>query len=149
MHTYIYRLSQFHVLPDIILHICTHTHTHTHTHIHTYTGIDIFMSNLTSFHVAPCRYSVYLLYGYKSTNTDAEGAAALTNSGARSTRSFTSSHFSTQFTRFTGTKEQILTQKALQRSQTRVQGALAPSPQFTCFTSTKVRILTQQRIQRA
>jgi hypothetical protein len=52
-----------------------------------------------------------LLYKYKSTNTDAEDSVRCP---------------STQFTRFTSTKVQILT----------------PSTQFTRFTSTKAQILT-------
>ena len=61
------------------------------------------------------RYAIYLLYWYKSTNTDAEGAKR-----GRKTRSFanwidlkSSSALSTPLTCFTGTKVQLLTQKAL------------------------------------
>jgi hypothetical protein len=51
------------------------------------------------------RYSVYLLYWYKSTNTDAAARRRLP-------RTFNCG--GTQFTCFTGTKVQILTQQALQ-----------------------------------
>jgi hypothetical protein len=47
-----------------------------------------------------------LLYWYKSTNTDAEGVSGLAQVARRC-------RFGTQFTCFTGTKVQILTQKAL------------------------------------
>ncbi len=50
---------------------------------------------------AGVRYSVYLLYKYKSTNTDAEG-----------TRSAHIQVSGTHFTCFTSTKVQIVTQKA-------------------------------------
>jgi hypothetical protein len=43
----------------------------------------------------------------------------------------------TQFTCFTGTKVQILTQRREQRSH------------FTCFTGTKVQILTQKALSKA
>ncbi len=49
------------------------------------------------------RYSIYWLYWYKSTNTDAEGACFGAEGGA----------LGTQFTGFTSTQVQILTQKAL------------------------------------
>jgi hypothetical protein len=74
-----------------------------------------------------CRCSVYLLYWYKSTNTDADAGA--------------------QFTCFTSTKVRILTQK-LQGLEA-VNGRLRALEHlrfrctyFTCFTSTKVQILT-------
>jgi hypothetical protein len=59
--------------------------------------------------------TVYLLYYYKSTNNDA--AAAL-----RSATSACVSGFTTQFTCFTSTKVQILTQKALLEREERVGG---------------------------
>jgi hypothetical protein len=63
------------------------------------------------------RYSVYLLYWYKSTHTDAARGGAATG---------------TQFTSFTGTKVQILTLQ----DQAQQQEAAATSPagtHFTCF----------------
>ncbi len=56
------------------------------------------------------RYSVYLLYWYKSTNTDADGGAVR------------GSRFWCTILYFTGTKVRILTQKAVQRAD-RVSGA--------------------------
>ncbi len=57
----------------------THTHTHIHTHIHTHRRSSSLWrrscARVLHFAFASLRYSVYLLYSYKSTNTGAEGAA--------------------------------------------------------------------------
>jgi hypothetical protein len=74
-----------------------------------------------------------LFYWYKSTNTD---AAAARTAG-------------TQFTCFTGTKVQFLTQlEYLSARRQHQRHARAPhtGTQFTCFTSTKVQILTRGRL---
>jgi hypothetical protein len=54
------------------------------------------------------RYSVYLLYWYKSTHTEAEGAASAASRGSNEAKG--SARCSAQFARFTGTKVLILTQ---------------------------------------
>ena len=77
-----------------------------------------------------CRCSVYLLYRYNSTNTDAEGAFSVRRLPG------------TQFTCFTGTKVQILTQKDacqyLHGDLARFDGVskcvCATGTSFSCFT---------------
>jgi hypothetical protein len=100
-------------------------------------------------------YSVYLLYWYKSTNTDVKGRADCLPPG-------------TQFTCFTSTKLQILTSKDEQLAYLQVLSVLVwlvqkyrlykvwilpqhplqncqpPGTQCTCFTSMKVQMLTQE-----
>jgi hypothetical protein len=85
------------------------------------------------------RYSVYLLYWYKSTKV----RSILTARGS-------SQAPGTQFTCFTGTKVQILTHEALlARGRPQAPSAAAPpllqtpGTRFTCFTGTKVQILIQ------
>jgi hypothetical protein len=65
-------------------HTHTHTQTHTHTHTHTHTKVQILTQTALQepeYHYIPSpllayfRCSVYMLYWYKSTNTDADGAA--------------------------------------------------------------------------
>jgi hypothetical protein len=97
-----------------------------------------------------------LLYWYKSTNTDAEGASVTCFTGTKVPTLTLKAvqldpryvpalltygvllcqldRFGTRFSRFTGTKVQILAQKAL----------LADAE--TCFTSTKAALLVQKYI---
>ncbi len=66
-------------------------------------------------------YSHYLVYWYKSTNTDAEGACA----GGRGSLLLLSCQtimLGTQFTCFTSTKAQMLTAEELMRSGSRTSG---------------------------
>ncbi len=74
----------------------------------------------------PRRCSVYWLYWYKSTNTDADGGARCALSAATVRRRSFSVH--AQFTCFTGTKVPILTQKAVR--QVRIVGCEAGAAQF-------------------
>ena len=55
----------------------THTkkNSHTHTHIYIYIYRLVVENGKWEDEEGDRRYSVYLLYDYKSTNTDAEGAA--------------------------------------------------------------------------
>ncbi len=79
-----------------------------------------------------------MLFWYKSTNTDAEVAQRLRNEGGVFGMPVPAVvEQGTQFTCFTGTKVQILTQ------MWGGPGARYPLSQFTCFTGTKVQILTQ------
>ena len=86
------------------------------------------------------RYSLYLLYWYKSTCF----------TGTKVTATPPSTRSGTQFTCFTGTKVQILTLRAQARCRRGParRAAVAHSSvagfatKFTCFTSTKVQILT-------
>jgi hypothetical protein len=97
--------------------------------------------------------SVYLLYWYKSTNTDAEGAAAASN--ARAIQDMSATYFTrsqwlavatgTQFSCFTGTKVQILTLRGGLRTRGSVaaEAGAGAGAQFTCLTGTIVQILTR------
>ena len=94
------------------------------------------------------RYSLYLLYQYRSANTDTWGAsfAQVLN---------VEEHFltCTQCTCFTGTKGlALLTTNGLASLQPLdveehfLKVARAKGTHFTCFTGTKVQILTQQAL---
>ncbi len=70
----------------IYTYILTHTHIHTHTHTHVYTGAASVGSGGGGGEVGPvagyrgsrhARYQLYLLYWYKSTNTDTWGPDAM------------------------------------------------------------------------
>ena len=116
-------------------------------------------------HVSRARLPLYLLYWYKSTNTDAKGGAArptcvhldLSNNYLYemdpSIMTFVSLSYldvsynrlkelpGTQFTCFTGTKVQILTRYRA----TRHSGG--GGTQFTCVTGTKVQIVTAEALR--
>jgi hypothetical protein len=87
-----------------------------------------------------------LLYKYKSTDTDAEGGA----SGPRGPeRCIKTGDNGTHFTCFTGTKVQILTQKAVLvdlAGSERVYKTGNIGTLFICLTGTKVQILTQKAV---
>jgi hypothetical protein len=101
------------------------------------------------------RYSVYLLYWYKCTNTDALHPPAVCrnpNAGgwghsSAPGRTPPRGGAGTQFACFTSTKVQILTHDPPRLLPSPLQRA-SPRAQFTCFTSTKVRILTPVELQR-
>ena len=133
----------------------------------------LYAAPVRALELLPKFYSVYLLYWYKSTNTDAREAAAPAAAAAAARPACARARASpqgTHFTSFTGTKSantaELLLQLALlvpkcantderrvqldlDFSQTAAQGAsqraaFETGSQFTCFTGTKVQNLAQR-----
>ncbi len=98
MHTYIY--TCIHTYIRLYMPACIHAYIHTHTHTHTLTHTHSLTHSLTHTHThstPPLHLAVW-----KGRLETAEWLLTVCNN----------LHYGTQFTCFTGTKVQILTQKA-------------------------------------
>jgi hypothetical protein len=93
------------------------------------------------------QYSLYLLYWYKSANTDAEGAAIDERIRASELASTNSKLQGTQLTCCTAASVQILTpQELVLQGQNRTLLLQLKSTNTDTFTSTKVQILTPEEL---
>jgi len=131
--------------PWVYAHVCSRMLTYAHVCSRMLTDA-VYCSNLASNAVHGAmsgytgfRWSLYLLYSYKSTHTDTWGAAASVKA------------VSTQFTCFTCTKVRILTPEEVQEykywpAKLLLQCRPWQHAQFTCFTSTRVHILTPEEL---